>query len=102
MQKKFKRPVLDTRTSVILWANWFQFAPGERALNSHVLSRMLLWCHEGKGRARVNGTWYLMNPDEFIFLPWQHEVLYAAVPGGWHSSHSRSSSQPKADLFHLP
>ena len=69
MQKKFKRPRLDTRTSVILWANWFQFAAGERALNPHVLSRMLLWCQEGKGRVRVNGVWHNLNPDDFLFLP---------------------------------
>jgi AraC-like DNA-binding protein len=78
MQKKVKRPRLDTRTSAILWANWFQFAPGERALNPRVLSRMLLWCHEGKGRVRVNGTWHDLNPDDFLFLPWQHEVFYVA------------------------
>ena len=78
MQKKFNTPPLDTRTSVVLWANWFQFARGERALNPRVLSRMLLWCQEGKGRVCVNGTWYSMTPDTFLFLPWQHEVLYLA------------------------
>ena len=78
MQKQFKTPILDARTSVILWANWFQFAAAERALNTHVLSRMLLWCQEGRGRVRVNGVWYSMQPDDFLFLPWQHEVLYHA------------------------
>ena len=75
MKKTFIR---DTRTSVVLWANWFQFAAAERALSRRVLSRMLLWCQEGKGRVRVNGTWHAMQPDDFLFLPWQHEVLYVA------------------------
>lgn len=75
MQKTIIR---DTRTSVVLWANWFQFAAAERAFNPRVLSRMLLWCQEGKGRVRVNGIWYAMQPDDFLFLPWQHEVLYVA------------------------
>ena len=75
MRKTF---IQDTRTSVVLWANWFQFAAAERAFNPRVLSRMLLWCQEGKGRVRVNGVWYAMQPDDFLFLPWRHEVLYLA------------------------
>jgi AraC-like DNA-binding protein len=39
---------------------------------------MLLWCQEGRGRVRVNGVWYAMQPDDFLFLPWQHDVLYLA------------------------
>jgi AraC-like DNA-binding protein len=39
---------------------------------------MLLWCEKGRGRVRVNGVWHVMQPDDFLFLPWQHEVLYLA------------------------
>lgn len=78
MRKKFKQPFLNTETTVILWANWFQFAPGEKISNPCVLSRMLLWCQEGRGRVRVNGHWHTMEPDDFLFLPWGHEVQYAA------------------------
>ncbi|MCE0496368.1 MAG: AraC family transcriptional regulator [Methylacidiphilales bacterium] len=78
MKKKSTQPFLNTRASVILWANWFQFAEAERALSTRVLSRMLLWCQEGRGRVRVNGVWHAMQPDDFLFLPWQHEVLYLA------------------------
>jgi AraC-like DNA-binding protein len=78
MFKTFRTPSLDTRTSVVLWANWFQFVAAERALNPRVLSRMLLWCEKGKGRVRVNGVWYPMQSDDFLFLSWQHEVLYLA------------------------
>jgi len=78
MQKKFTRSPLDTRTTVVLRANWFQFAAAERILNPCVLSRMLLWCQEGKGRVRVNGAWHTMEADDFLFLPWGHEVCYIA------------------------
>jgi AraC-like DNA-binding protein len=78
MHKKFKPPFLDTRASVVVLASWFQFAATERILNPRVLSRMLLWCEKGRGRVRVNGVWYVMQPDDFLFLPWQHEVLYLA------------------------
>jgi AraC-like DNA-binding protein len=78
MKKTFIRPPLNTRDTVVLWSNWFQFAPAERVLNPKVLSRMLLWCQEGRGRVRVNGIWHVIEPDDFLFLPWQHEVLYLA------------------------
>jgi AraC-like DNA-binding protein len=78
MRKKFTRRLLNADTSVVLWANWFQFAAAERVLNTRVLSRMLLWCEKGKGRVRVNGVWYPVQSDTFLFLPWQHEVLYFA------------------------
>jgi AraC-like DNA-binding protein len=42
------------------------------------MSRMLLWCQEGKGRVRVNGQWHNMQTDDFLFLPWWHDVLYHA------------------------
>jgi AraC-like DNA-binding protein len=78
MEKKFKSSSLNTATTVLAGANRFQFAAGQRLLNPRVLSRMLLWCQEGKGRVRVNGAWHAMKPDDFLFLPWGHEVLYLA------------------------
>jgi AraC-like DNA-binding protein len=39
---------------------------------------MLFWCQEGRGKMRVNGVWYTIEPNDFLFLPWQHEVLYCA------------------------
>jgi AraC-like DNA-binding protein/quercetin dioxygenase-like cupin family protein len=78
MRKKVKPTSLQTDTSVILMAGRFQFAVGERVLNRWVMSRMLLWCQEGKGRVRINGRWREMQADDFIFLPWHHEVFYHA------------------------
>ena len=76
MRKTIIRTRLQTETSVILMAMRFQFAAGERFLNRWVMSRMLLWGQEGRGRVRVNGRWHDMQADDFLFLPWAHEVLY--------------------------
>ncbi len=78
--QKTRNPSLATRNTVIVGANWFQFAPGERILHPRVLSRALLWCHEGRGRVRVNGSWFALEPDRFLFLPWAREILYAPEP----------------------
>ena len=78
MQKTSKRTALATARSVILSANWFQFSPGERIRSPRVLSRMLLWAKEGKGRVRINGAWYPLETDMFLFLPWAREIVYLA------------------------
>lgn len=39
---------------------------------------MLIWCQEGRGRLRINGRWFDLEPEDFLLLPWQHEVLYHA------------------------
>src|ERR1700733_7306912 len=78
MRKTLIPTYLNTETSVIGMANRFQFSARERFLNRWVMSRMLLWCREGKGRVRVNGQWHDMQGDDFLFLPWWHDVLYDA------------------------
>jgi len=80
MRKKIITPSssLNTETSVILMATRFQFADGERIFNRWVMSRMLLWCQEGRGRVRINGRWHEMQADDFIFMPWYHDVFYHA------------------------
>jgi AraC-like DNA-binding protein len=80
MQKTFIPRTRGTKNAVIAGANWFQFAPAERILHPRVLSRMLLWCHEGLGRIRVNGTWHPLDTDRYLFLPWGHEIVYLASP----------------------
>ncbi len=67
---------------VIVLANWFQFAPGEQILNPHVESRMLLWCVQGSGRVQVDGVWYDLEPENFLFLPWGREMHYEAAQQG--------------------
>ena len=85
---------------VIVLANWFQFGAGERILNPCVESRMLLWVVSGFGRARVNGQWIALETDEFVFLPWRHEIVYEAAAerpfrvGGVHLIPHHDRSQP--------
>lgn len=69
---------LTYQNAVVVFANWFQFAPGERILNRCVCSRMLLWCRAGTGTVRVNGESFTMRADDYLVLPWRHEVLYEA------------------------
>jgi AraC family transcriptional regulator of arabinose operon len=77
MEKKGKKR-LNTSNTAIVKANWFQFTPGQRIFYPQVLSRMLLWCYAGRGRIRVNGRWHSLETDQFLFLPWGAEILYAA------------------------
>jgi AraC-like DNA-binding protein len=85
---------------VIVLANWFQFGSGERILNACVESRMLLWVVNGCGRVRVNGGWIALEIDEFVFLPWGHEIVYEAANeqpfrvGGVHLIPHYDRSQP--------
>ena len=98
--KKTVNFTLDTRSAVVVWANWFQFASDQRILNPKVLDRTLIWCREGRGKMRVNGKWHRLEPDDFLFLPWGHEVLYSAdtvnpfLVGGIHIVPFYSRSRP--------
>lgn len=40
---------------------------------------MLLWVVSGFGRVRVNGQWIALEVDDFVFLPWGHEIVYEAA-----------------------
>lgn len=70
--------ILNHHHAVVASANWYQFALGERVHNPKVESRMLLWCEAGTGRVRVNGAWWSLNADDFLLLPWRHEIIYEA------------------------
>jgi AraC-like DNA-binding protein len=79
MDISFKSPnTLNHDHAIIVYANWYQFDLGERVHNPQVESRMLLWCEAGMGRLRINGTWYSLNVDDFLLLPWQHDIIYEA------------------------
>ena len=85
---------------VVVLANWFQFGAGERILNACVESRMLLWVVSGFGQVRVNGEWIALEADDFVFLPWGHEIVYEAADeqpfrvGGVHLIPHHDRSQP--------
>ncbi len=84
---------------VIVFANWYQFGPGERTVRPCVESRMFLWCVSGSGTIRVNGAEFAFGPGVWTLLPWEHEVIYQAnarhpfFVGGIHLIpwHARSS-----------
>lgn len=63
---------------VIVYANWYQFAPGERIHHPRVESRMLLWCKAGHGRVTLNGSAGPFAPGDYAILPWGHRVTYEA------------------------
>jgi len=39
---------------------------------------MLLWCVAGSGRVCVNGKWFPLLTDDWLFLPWGREIRYHA------------------------
>ncbi|MFI5356113.1 MAG: helix-turn-helix domain-containing protein [Opitutales bacterium] len=63
---------------VVVFANWFQFGPGERIRQGSVESRLLLWCCEGRGHIRVSGAARALEAGDWVFLPWRREQVYEA------------------------
>lgn len=63
---------------VVLYANHYQFAPGQELENRCVGSRMLLWCREGQGTVVVDGRTFPLPADQWLLLPWRHRVVYRA------------------------
>jgi AraC-like DNA-binding protein len=63
---------------LVLYANHFQFAAGQRLENPCVGSRMLLWCRQGLGAVEVDGQRRVLEPDAWLLLPWRHRVVYTA------------------------
>jgi AraC-like DNA-binding protein len=65
---------------ILVYANWFQFRAGERLARSRVESRMLLSVQRGSGILRINGQDHIARTGSWFFLPWAHDVEYAADP----------------------
>lgn len=63
---------------LVLHANHYQFAAGQRVENPRVGSRMLLWCRQGLGTVEVDGQRRILEPDAWLLLPWRHRVVYTA------------------------
>ena len=61
--------------AAVVYANYYQFHERE-VRNPRVRSRMLLWCKSGSGRVVVNGAGFDLHPEDFLFLPWAHSILY--------------------------
>ncbi len=67
------------RHAMVLYANYATFSPGRAGGSDCVESRMLLWCRQGRGLVRVNGTAFDFEPGQFLILPWHHAVHYRAA-----------------------
>lgn len=63
---------------LVLHANHYQFAAGQRVENPRVGSRMLLWCRHGIGQVEVDGQRRSLEADAWLLLPWRHRVIYMA------------------------
>lgn len=61
---------------IVVHANWYQFRAGERIRNSPVGSRAFLYCKTGHGQAKVNSETFDLEPEGFLFLPWNHDITY--------------------------
>jgi len=96
---KMKNREICGTSPALVFANSYQFGPGEHGVRARVESRMFLWCLSGSGRLRVNGVWREFHPNDWLLLPWRHEIIYEAsaespfLVGGAHviPCHSRST-----------
>ena len=70
-------PVLSA-SSIIVYANWFQFAPGEHIVQRCRQSRMLLWCRQGLGTLTIGPNSFQLGPDRWLLLPWGTAMMYQA------------------------
>ena len=64
--------------SIIVHANWFQFASGEHIVQRCRQSRMLVWCRQGLGTLTVGSTSFQLGPDRWLLLPWGTPMRYEA------------------------
>ncbi len=65
---------------VVVWANWVQFAPGQRIVQTRRQSRMLLWCRQGAGTLKTHGPGFDLIPGRWLLLPWGTPMVYQAHP----------------------
>lgn len=63
---------------IIAYANYASFTPGRVIELGKVQSRMLLWCQSGRGTVTVNSRAFDFSAGCFLFLPWNHTIVYKA------------------------
>lgn len=75
---------------LVVYANDFQFAPGQVLGPRVVQSRMFLWARRGHGVLTVDGMDVPFPPGTWALLPWCHNITYQAdrqdplMIGGFH------------------
>jgi AraC-like DNA-binding protein len=65
--------------AAIVWANHYQFPPGERLRFPAVHSRYIVWGLRGSGQINANGTKFDLVPGTFAITPWGHSISYRAA-----------------------
>ncbi len=69
---------LELGAPAIVWANYYQFSPGEVVTNEFVISRAFIWGVAGAGTVTCDGQEMSVAPSRWVFLPWRHDVVYRA------------------------
>jgi AraC-like DNA-binding protein len=68
--------------AVVVGANRYRFAAGERIVNPHVMSVSFIWVLSGKGEIVAGGRRFPVEAQSVVRLPWRHHVEYLADPRG--------------------
>lgn len=63
---------------IVVGANWYRFASGERIVNPHVMSVSFIWIVSGGGEIRVDSATFTVEAQHVLRLPWRHHVEYRA------------------------
>lgn len=63
---------------VVVGANWYRFASGERIVNPHVMSVSFVWIVSGGGEIKVGDQRFQVDAQHVLRLPWHHHVEYRA------------------------
>ena len=61
-------------------ANHAELPPGAIITQPQVESRLALWCRGGRGTIRVNGVKHILEPMDYLFLPWGADLQYRSDP----------------------
>ncbi len=64
--------------AVVVYANRYQFAPGETITNLSVESRAVVWSPRGAGSVRAGRRELRVPPETVVLLPWRHDIRYVA------------------------
>ncbi|MBN9176530.1 MAG: helix-turn-helix transcriptional regulator [Microbacterium sp.] len=67
---------------VVVGANWYRFASGERIVNEHVMSVSFVWIVSGGGEILAGGQRFAVDAQHVVRLPWHHRVEYRAHTRG--------------------
>jgi AraC-like DNA-binding protein len=70
-------PLMPSSPAVV-YANHYNFAPGELVRNGPVGSCMMLWCRSGHGEVETGDWRGVLPPGWAILLPWRHHITYRA------------------------